>query len=62
MLKTIADQCDNNNYGEALKQVRETLKAVKKINHDELSPELIPIVAQLNTYIEGLEQAILNAK
>jgi hypothetical protein len=62
VLKTIADQCDNKNYEKALKNVRETLESIKEINHDQLSPELIPIVEQLKIYIVGLEHSILNEK
>lgn len=62
MLKTIADQCDNKNYTEARKKVKETLDSLKKLNKDKFSPELLPIIETLNTYLQGLEQAIINNK
>jgi Ca-activated chloride channel family protein len=62
MLKTIADQCDNKNFVEARKSVKETLRSVKKLNKDKFSPELLPIIETLNTYLAGLEQAIVNQK
>lgn len=62
MLKVLADQCDAKDYAAARKTINETLDAVKKINRDQLDPELVPLIDQIYIYLKGVEQAYKNAR
>jgi Ca-activated chloride channel family protein len=61
-LKAIADLCDEQNYAAAKKNIHQTLKAIHKITGDNYSVDLLPLINELEVYLEVLDVAIKKKK
>ena len=61
-LKAIADLCDAKDYEGAKKNIHATLKSLNKINNNQFSAELLPLINQLKDYLSTLDVAIKNKK
>ncbi|MCH2232667.1 MAG: VWA domain-containing protein [Crocinitomicaceae bacterium] len=57
-LKVIADYCDNQEYEAAQESIKETLKSLRKTNDDKFSPELTPLIEELEDYLVYIGRAM----
>lgn len=58
ILKAVADLCDEKNYAQARENLSDTYKSIKKLNNDKFSPELQPLVTELETFIKALDHIL----
>lgn len=56
--KVITDLCENGEYEGARKQIRQTLRAIKKTNDNKFSADFKPYIKQLEDYLIAIESAI----
>ncbi len=58
VLKAVADLCDEKNYAEARKNLHDTYKSIKKVNQDQFSAELQPLITELELFIKALDHML----
>lgn len=56
--KVITDLCSAELYEEAEKEIKTTLRALKRTNEDQFSEDLLPYIKQLEDYLTAIKSAI----